>query len=143
MSENEIPNLLAKRFDIKSLTIGTFFAIIEDLKNRNVEGISPNTKVICYTNFGTISGRLLPGTDEEADNGFSMFHEKVMKIRNKDINLYESEGTTEVLNDTGHIPLVDVEIHYYANPNRIDKLSYFLLYPDQVVGLTFGERREE
>lgn len=139
MSNTEVPNLLKKRFDLKTLTIGTFLGIIENV--RNAEKVSQNTEVICYTNFGTITGKLLPNQDDDNENyGFPFFHDQIMKIRNNEINQYESEGTTKIINDTVGIPLIDVEINYYADPDRTDKLAYFLLFPDQVAGIAFGER---
>lgn len=149
MSENEkreIPNLLSKKIDIRALTISTFFDAIDILKSGTLEEVSlgKDTKVICFTSFGTVTGTILPqsDTDNQQHKNVALFHNVIMNVRNSHVDQFETEGVEQVINHSGYIPLVDVEITYYATPNRTDRLAYFLLFPEQVVGLTFGEHQE-
>jgi hypothetical protein len=147
MTENTkltIPNLLKGRIDLKAITVSNVINIVESLSSGDIDeaALPKNTKVLIYTTFGTVSGKLLP-IDSEENHGYKnieMLHKVLFRVRNNHLDSFESDkGITRVISDTGYIALVDAEVTYYAAPTRTNKLAYFLLFSDQVVGLTLGE----
>ncbi|KAB7683341.1 hypothetical protein [Bacillus sp. B1-WWTP-T-0.5-Post-4] len=145
MDAIEIPKLLKNGIDLKATTITSFGHTIDAIKSGEIEGVSihPDTKITLFTAFGMITGNLLnshlPKSEEE--KMIERFHEGAFDFRNLQINrLSDEEDITEISNKTGNIALTNVEVSYYANPSNIQNFSYLLVFADQVVGLTFGNK---
>ena len=145
--ERKVPKLLNDRVDLRSLTIGVFHSSLTTLKNGELQGVEldKDNELIIFTNFGTITGDLLDNIDEEEKDdsvkNATFLHEVIMRARNTSLDEYSNEGIVRLVNDSGAIPLANVTITPYSNPNNPYNLSYFLLYPDQVIGFTIGKRQ--
>jgi hypothetical protein len=141
-SEEKMPNILKEKINLKTATIQSFFETIDLIAAGKIDDISlgNDTKVFAYTTFGVISGRVayLLDRDDDFFNSLQTIHKSFVYARNFMIKESENDGAKEIEIDSGFVPLVDVEIRYFNNPNPT-KLDYFLLFADQVVGLTFGQ----
>ena len=144
MSEEklEIPKLLEDRIDLRALTVNTFIQAIELLTSGKLDSISVdnNTKVVIYTTIGTITGQLFEEFKENStEQHYSIIHEQIMKSRNFKLEQFEKEDVNRIINDSGYIALSNVTISPYGNPAE-HKMPYFLLFPEQIVGITFGTK---
>ena len=137
----KIPNLLKEKINLKTITIQTFFETIDLITNGEVAGISfeEETNVIAFTSFGTVSGKIayLSKREDAHFTSIEGIHKGFITSRNKRLEYLENDGIKEVEISSGFIPLIDVEIRYFNN-SEPSKLDYFLLFADQVVGLSFG-----
>ncbi|MBD7984403.1 hypothetical protein H9649_07420 [Sporosarcina sp. Sa2YVA2] len=144
---NETPKLLSDRIDARALTVNIFYDAIETLKSGKIEGVSmgQDTQLVIYTTFGTVTGQLMEDEYENDAqlNSAAMIHEIFMKVRNKQLISLEEEGVNRLVNDSGYIPIVNAQITPFGNPNNVHRLGYFLLYPDQITGLTFGQYQQD
>lgn len=142
-----VPKLLNDRIDLRALTVNVYSSAIDLLKSGEIESVSlgKDTQLIIYTTFGTIQGQLMQDKyeDEPKLNSTALLHDIFMKQRDKQLEQYEEEGASRLVNDSGYIPLVNVQLTPFSNPNDVHRLAYFLLYPDQIVGLTFGEYEQD
>lgn len=138
--EESLPELIKNRIDLKSLTAGVAYDFMDLLHQ---DGKLRDHKVTFYTTIGVVTGKWLPVDENEPDNykDIENFHDNLFKIRDSRIKEAESD-VSHLTNDTGSIPLVNVTIQPY---NSIGKhnLSYFLLFADQVVGITIGKQISE
>lgn len=135
---SELPKTLDERIDYKTLMSSILYNLIDQIKKDKPE--ANNTKMYFYTTIGMIEGTWLP-LDEDSDDKYKTqetLHKLIMEHRNKTISKEELENKTfKLVNDSGAIPLVNVKLTTYSG--REHHLSYFLLFSDQIVGLSYGE----
>lgn len=140
--DDQRPSLLKNRVDLKGLTAGTMYDFIEDLKDRHS---LENTKVVFYTTIGVVTGTWIPVEDDasKSDKDAERVHETLIDLRtNKLKQLIEENENINLINDTGSIPLINVTISPYGSISK-HHLGSFLLFADQIVGITYGEERQQ
>lgn len=135
-----LPLIIHERIDNKGLTTTVFYDFL--YSDAAKSKLSKETEVILYTTIGIVKGRLLYFNDDEED-GFVKFHKGLMNKKHEYIKDQENEQEKlKLINDASSLPLTDVTITPYGLSNS-QSLSYFLLFADQIVGISIGESKKD
>lgn len=134
-------NAKCSRVDIKALSASAIYDLIDYAKSK--KAALSNYKVIFYTTIGTVTGTWLPLDEEatESQKDYEKIHERFLNIRDARIQDCEQENLERV-NDTASLTLVDVTIQPYGLSGK-HHVPYLILFADQIVGITFGEEKEQ
>lgn len=139
-SNKDLPKLLQNRIDNKGLTAGIVYDLVDIFNKKQT---SANTKVFFYTAFGIVTGNwvISDETEDETVNLQAKLHKTIIKQKHDQIRKEEAENEhLRLINDSGTIPLVNATIRPYAGGEH--HLSDFLLFTDQIIGLSYGEEKQ-
>jgi hypothetical protein len=133
-----------KTSDKKALTIFNVYHALKAIEEGKIEGVSfegEKNRLILITNFGMLlADRILPQNHEYEQLDAHNFSHLLLKqsIKNTSDMLIES-GDEEVLFQQKSLILENVTIHPYGS-DATSTLPMMILFSDQVVGITFGDR---
>ena len=130
-------------YNQKLKSINLFEAAVDTLVNNESPDfkIGETTKTIFVTNFGFVEGEVILNEPQDSDAPIENFEIELLHRLIKNL-IDESEKDSEPHDERlGSIPLKNVKIRTFSND--IQSLDYFLLFADQVVGLTLGESHQD
>ena len=127
-----------KSIDYKKLLVEDFDKHIKEfneeakLKNKSKKKIKPISLVIT-TNFEIITGTLVLDeyTDSDSNICFQSLHSTLNKLK-------EYEETINIINKADYLVLKDVRIRSYSSYSCIQDLEYYVLFTDQIKGVSYS-----
>lgn len=150
-TEVKVPEFLKNRIDIKSATVQAFDLVMKELSSRPSDSVvSGKGKSIIVTNFGLVKGTIQgiksnDSNENDQSDVARIFLRSLIKgtfdFRNglfsDDIERI-GEHAVKLTNNTGAIILEQVEITPFANLENKIHMSDFILFSDQIVGITLA-----
>lgn len=144
MDNKEIPELLKNRYDIKFNLISYIDRAVQVLGANEIEGVTfpTNVKTVFITNFGLIEGTIVDIQEKVRDIKYPirLIVQKALELRNKELSEIEN---ARLVNETSFFLLSDVMITPFSFPDKKSSISEMVLFADQVVGVSAGERIEK
>jgi hypothetical protein len=152
MSDSKLPKAIENRSDLKLLTLDALYSIIDNVKSGQIVNISipTNTNVFVITNFGVVEGSMVRFSNNynqefanDTTNEYSkMLINQAFRFRNEKIsNLETVNEAFKLINDSSAIILENAVVIPHASPNNKSNYKILVLFTDQIVGLSFGERQ--
>lgn len=149
MDKKNEPKLIQNRIDLKCATYLTLNNAIDMFKSDDSKeiSVSKNIKVSIFTSFGIIIGTVIhkfsleDTTIEDTTKAFCYtIFDKVIESRNSKFKELEEQNIDlKLINDSSVIFLEDTVILPYANPISKFKVGYFMVFGDEIKGLSVGE----
>ena len=136
MEEKKIPDFIKNRLDVKCQSVYAFDAAVEMLKlPKDHILLSPETKVIIVTNFGTVVGEMV-GPQEKGETISQMVINSFISSRN---NIWaDNESDKNVINNSSIVIVKNAKVTPFANPICSTNFEILCLFSDQIVGFSFG-----
>ncbi len=129
------PVFTPKHIDSKVEIINTLNTVLEELTEE--KKIDEATKIMLFANFGMIEGTLWHGNN---NGGIQRVSGASNKIRNIYLSKLEGGLANSIpSHNNDFITVFDAKIIPFSNPNHIVTMEVLNLFPDQIVGFTFGE----
>lgn len=146
MPKGDVPDFIKNRVDLKFSTLKTISSLIETLNSNEIEGLTvkDDLELCILTSFGMIIGDI---SDKNNDNPNTSSSEKftdlvlneVFDVRNSILaSLEKDKEDLTIINNYASILLKNVKIIPYNNPGNCLNFADFILFTDEIKGITFG-----